>query len=348
MQIAIIGLGRAGTTHVEACERLPNVTVAAAYDPSTNARAAARNRGIRAYSSLSGMLGNEELDAVIICAPPADHVALALQCLQAGLPVLSEKPLTVGVTDALTLLRQAQRRQRLLQVASKFRHVPEVAALRQLLMASELGEPLSFEVNFCSAVDMTHRWNAIPARSGGGVIIDNGCHAFDIVHFLFGGVTDVQATALRAKQAVGVEDSAALLVRTPQGLIGQINLSWSWNSERDAYVSVRGTRGTVEIGWQSSRIKRVAGDWLGLGGAYSKIDAHQRMHATFLEAVAHRGAPWISPAECVNVVSTVEAAYRSVRSGEWERVTRYADTANGLIVAADEDEVQPARLGGRH
>ena len=92
MQIAIIGLGRAGTTHVEACEKLPGVRVAAAYDPSTNARAAARSRGIRAYSSLSGMLGNEELDAAIICAPPADHVALALQCLQAGLPVLSEKP----------------------------------------------------------------------------------------------------------------------------------------------------------------------------------------------------------------------------------------------------------------
>ena len=199
MQIGILGLGRAGMTHLEACQKLPGISVAAAYDPSASARAAARNRGIRAYSSLSGLLGNEELDAITICAPPADHVALALQCLQAGLPVLSEKPLTIGVNDALTLLRQAQRRQRLLQVASKFRHVPEIAALRQLLKAGELGEPLFFEINFCSAVDMTHRWNAIPARSGGGVIIDNGCHAFDIVHFLFGGVTDVQATALRAE-----------------------------------------------------------------------------------------------------------------------------------------------------
>jgi predicted dehydrogenase len=345
MRIGIIGLGRAGATHLDACEQLDGVSVTAAYDPSTAARQAARARGIASYSSLSRMLANEELDAVTICAPPADHVATALQCLQAGLPVLCEKPLAITVADALTLMRQAHRRHRLLQVASKFRHVPEITALRTLLAAGEIGEPLHFEISFCSAVDMTHRWNAVPARSGGGVIIDNGCHAFDIVHFLFGGVTHVQATALRQAQAVAVEDSASILIRTGSGVTGEARLSWSWNSGRDAYVSVQGKRGSVEIGWQASRMKRLPGDWLQLGGAYSKLEAHRRMQTAFLDAVSGRGRPWISSAECINVAATVEASYRSLQSGEWQRVARYTETSRGLEIADDEAAEIPARVG---
>jgi predicted dehydrogenase len=320
MRLGIIGLGRAGLVHLEASTAVSGVEVAAVYDPAPEARRAAAAAGIESYADLSHMLDTARLDAVTICAPPADHAPLVLDCLERGLHVLCEKPLATTTHDAVEMFDSARRRRRALFVASKFRHVPEVILARELIDSGELGEPVSFAVSFCSAVDMAGRWNADRARAGGGVIIDNGCHAFDIVHFLFGSVTRVHGIQLKPVQRLAVEDSATVRVWAGEGVIGNVDLSWSWSTGHDTYLVVQGTRGTVEVGWRRSRLRIDGHEWRDIGAPYSKIDAHRRMHARFLESVTAGGTPWILPAECLSVAATVDAAYRSLRSGNWERI----------------------------
>ncbi len=320
MRIGLIGLGRAGGVHFDAWRLVTGSRVVAVCDPSPIARRRARDLGIRTYSDPGVMLESRELDAVTIAAPPADHADLAVQCLERGLHVLCEKPLALTTWDALKMLQTASRRRLVLLLATKFRHVPELAAARDMIASGKIGDPVAFEVSFCSPVYMSRRWNSQHARAGGGVIIDNGCHAFDIVSYLFGSVTRVQAYLHKSQQRLAVEDGATIQVRAGDGVIGKLDVSWSLSTGRDSYVTVYGSKGTIEIGWRNSRVKLGASDWQPLGGAYDKIDAHRRMLSCFVETCTGGGTPWISTVECLRTVAAVEAAYRSIHSGGWEWV----------------------------
>lgn len=318
-RIGIIGLGRAGQIHFDALRTLPGAQVAAVCDPSAAARQRAADAGVPAYESLEAMLAAAPLDGVVVCTPPADHAAVTLRCLADGLHVLCEKPLAFSTWDVLTMLQAANRAQRKVLVASKFRHVPEVRQVAALLAAGELGEPIAFEISFCSQVDMRERWNVQPALSGGGVIVDNGCHAFDIVSYLFGNIRRVHATRLRRLQPIEVEDSATLQVWAGDGVVGKVDVSWSLPAARDSYLVVQGSRASIEVGWTGAFLRRVGEPPRAIGGAYDKLAAHQSMQRGFLGAIGNETAPWISASECLQVTAAVDAAYRSLESGatEW-------------------------------
>jgi predicted dehydrogenase len=215
------------------------------------------------------------------------------------------------------MVRGASAARRHLLLATKFRHVDDLVRARRLIGEGAIGVPIRFEIEFASLVDMTRRWNSDPRLSGGGVIIDNGCHAFDIVNFLFGSVIGVLATELKRVQTIGVEDSAAILVTASRGLIGTINLSWSLPSSVGPYVRVHGTAGSIEVSWQGSHVCRPAKAPEAIGSGYDKVAAHRRMMQEFCGVVRGARRPWISPGDALRTVAAVDAAYRSIWRGGW-------------------------------
>lgn len=320
MRVGIIGLGGAGKMHLGAWRATEGIEVVAACDPMLATRRWARSEGLRAFTDPIEMVERAQLDIVSICTPPMQHAPVAIACLEAGVHVLCEKPLTITTGTALRMLRAASRTDRHLLMATKFRHVHDLRAARELIAAGEIGEPVAFEIDFSSKVDMSTRWNSRRMLSGGGVVIDNGCHALDIVTFLFDPVSRVQATRLKSLQDIAVEDSATMLVAAGKGLIGRIEVSWSLNTLRETYVTVYGSKATIEIGWRGSRL-RVAGEPAReIGPGYDKHVAHQQMMAAFRDLVVGKGRPWISPGEVMRTVAAVEAAYRSMRTGGWVNV----------------------------
>jgi len=320
MRVGIIGVGRAGRIHLDAWRTVDGVEVAAIADRAPALRRWARETGLRSYSDPLDMIARESLDAVSICTPPIYHAQVAIACLERNLDVLCEKPLAVTGHDALRMLRTAARMQRHLVLATKFRHVPDLVRARELIAAGAIGEPIAFEIDFSSMVDMSTRWNSRRALAGGGVVIDNGCHAFDIVAFLFGTVARVHATRLKPVQAIAVEDSATVLVAASGGLVGRIDLSWSLATGRETYVTIYGSAGTIEVGWRGSRLRPANGPAEPIGPGYDKGEAHRLMVAAFRDLVAGKAPPWISPGEMLRTIAAVEAAYRSLRSGGWTAV----------------------------
>ncbi len=336
VNLGIVGFGRAGGVHLDALNELGNVAVSAISDPSDDARQRAAGLGLGAYATPNEMFDSCELDAVMICTPPSEHAAIANYALEKGLHVLCEKPLATTSADALSMLKAASREKRHLLLATKFRHVEDIRAARDLIASGEIGEPLGFDVSFCSRVDMSGRWNSDRHLSGGGVIIDNGCHAFDIVSYLFGTVTRVQATALKPLQEIDVEDSATIQVRATHGVIGKIDLSWSFFTGRDSYLTVQGSEGIIEVGWATARFKRDNGEWQPLnGGRYDKIGSHSRMFGSFVDVISspESAAPWISSVEALRTVAAVDAAYKSMETGTWEWVDTRAIQDNREVEA---------------
>lgn len=317
MRVGVIGLGRAGQVHLDAWQKIEEVRVVAACDPAVSSRRRARQIGLAAYADPLAMLAREQLDAVSIASPPLHHAPIAIACMHAGVDVLCEKPLAINGRAALRMTDAAARSGRTLLLATKFRHVPDLVAARELIAAGEIGDPVAFEIDFSSPVDMSKRWNVRKGMSGGGVIIDNGCHAFDIVSFLFGTVTRVQATRLKPVQSVPVEDSATVLVAAERGLIGRIDLSWSLATGRQTYVTVYGSKGTIDIGWRGSKLKVIGKPERDIGPGYDKATAHELMMRAFVDVLQGRGEPWITAGEGLRTVAAVEAAYHSLRSGGW-------------------------------
>ena len=319
-RVGIVGFGRIADTHYEAWKANEGVEVTSVCDDSPLARERARSMGMTAYDTIEKLLKSEGLDAVSVCSPPAFHPSQTIELLNQGVAVLCEKPLAVDLESAQSLIDAAAKSKVAFQLATKFRHVPEIRKARDLIKHGVIGDPLTFHVEFSSSVDMQYRWNSQPKLSGGGVLIDNGCHAVDTVRFLLSGIVKIQGVPLRPMQNLNVEDSAMMLATTECGATGKITLSWSMKSWGDTYLSVQGTRGMIQIGWKKSYLHVEGEAPVEIGSGYSKFGSHKRMMGLFKELVQGSNEPWITNEEALASSTVIEAAYRSMQTSRWARV----------------------------
>ncbi len=314
VRLLLVGCGGISAAYLQALAGAPGLALAAVVEPDP---ARATPAGAPRFASVAAWrAAGPTCDAALVLTPPATHEAIAIELLAAGLHVLCEKPLAPTVAAAERMLAAARAAGRLLMMGSKFRYTPDVAQAHRLLREGACGDVVLYENVFCSHVDMTRRWNADPAQSGGGVLIDNGCHSVDIARFLLGPIARVQAQFGRRAQDVAVEDTARLLFASRSGALGSIDLSWSVHKETDSYVRVHGTGGTVEVGWRASRWKPVGGAWRAIGSGYDKVAAFAGQLADFAGAIAG-SAPVIGDADAMASVVVVDCAYRSARESRW-------------------------------
>lgn len=322
--IVLVGCGTIGNAYLQALARVPSLRLVAAVDPVPQARAAvAAAHGVPVFQDLDEVDRNgPALGAAIVLAPPDHHEGLSCSLLERGMHVLCEKPFAPTVAAAERMLAAARRAGRRLMLGSKFRYTPDVTAARHLLDQGACGEVVLYENVFCSHVDMTRRWNSQRARSGGGVLIDNGCHSVDLARYLLGPIARVQAQFGKRVQPIEVEDTARILFTSDSGALGSIDLSWSLHKETEAYVRIHGTQGTIEIGWRASRWKAAGGAWTPFGSGYDKVGAFAAQLANFADCVLGRQAPVIADADALASVVVVDCAYRAAAEERWIAVPR--------------------------
>jgi predicted dehydrogenase len=205
-----------------------------------------------------------------------------------------------------------------LTMASKFRYVEAIIRAKGIVMSGILGEIILFENAFTSRVDMTSRWNADPAISGGGVLIDNGTHAVDLMHYFFGPLAEVQVVEGERSQGLPVEETVRLSVRSVSGVIGSSDLSWSIDKELDSYMNIYGSHGTVAVGWRESKYWQSSSrDWVVFGNGYNKTEAFRRQIDNFAKAVQGEAVLRITAEDAVASVEVIEAAYAALHRNHW-------------------------------
>lgn len=322
LKFGIIGAGAIAQTYAQAFEKCEIARVVAVADVRAQAaRALAEGLRCPSYDSYQALAENVELEAVVICTPPSTHTEIGLYFLDRKVHLLCEKPFTTNSDSAREMLATAKKNGMLLTMASKFRYVTDVVRAKSMVMSGVIGDIILFENAFTSRVDMSARWNANPEISGGGVLIDNGTHSVDITRYFLGPLAEVDVVEGKRSQGLPVDETVRVFVRSMDGVMGSIDLSWSINKELESYINIYGSRGAVSVGWKESKYRLSSSrEWVVFGKGYDKIQAFRSQIENFSRAILGTEKLLINGEDALASVEVIEAAYTALKRHRWTAV----------------------------
>jgi len=225
-QAAVIGLGSIAPVHIKALDDL-GIQITAICDSKQDVAAAlAKDRGCAYYTDYEKMLDAGGFDVLHNCLPHYLHAPVTIAALDRGIHVVCEKPMATTVADAKKMIAAAKASGAKLEIIFQNRYNTSVQAIKSALDSGTLGRVLGgfLQVTwhrseaYYSNNDWRGRWDT----EGGGVLINQSIHTFDLMNYLLGDPTAVHASvANRAHPGIEVEDVA-------EGVIayGDVNVSF--------------------------------------------------------------------------------------------------------------------------
>jgi predicted dehydrogenase len=335
LKFGIVGAGMVAQAYVQAFERCVCAELVGLADKRIEAaRAMAERVKCRSYETLENMVDDCKPDAVVVCTPPAYHPEMCIKLLNRQIHVLCEKPFSIDIQDAYRMISAARKNGMKLTMASKFRFVKDVVQAKSMVASGILGELMLFENVFASRVEMGSRWNSIPSISGGGVLIDNGTHSVDLMCYFLGPLSDVHVLEGKRSQNLQVEETVTMFVRSLDGVIGSIDLSWSIDKQRESYLDIYGSRGAISIGWKESKyLDYSRKDWAVFGQGYDKSQAFHSQIENFSKAIRGEERLLLNDEEALGSVRVIEAAYRALRQSQWVSVMPLQETSSQDVAA---------------
>lgn len=191
IRVALLGAGYIAPWHADAVRATPGLRLVAVCDRSeAAARGLASTYGIAWYTDLEALIAAGVCDAVHILTPPPVHRDLAQRCLEGGLHVLVEKPVTLSVADLDAISVAADRSRRTLGVCHNFLGLPSWQRLKGRVQAGDLGLVSSLQVNWSLPLPPLRSgpygiWLMRDARN---LLLELGPHPFSLAVDLFGAL----------------------------------------------------------------------------------------------------------------------------------------------------------------
>jgi myo-inositol 2-dehydrogenase/D-chiro-inositol 1-dehydrogenase len=263
LRVAVLGVGMMGADHVARLHsRISGVRVVVVSDAFAEKaeQVAAEVTGCRVVGDPLAAIADPEVDAVVIATPGQFHQEQVLACIERGIPVLCEKPLTMDAESSLAVVRAedayaARTGRRLVQVGFMRRFDPEYAELRALIESGELGEPL--------VVHCAHRNAAVPPHFTSEMMItDSVVHEVDVARFLLDeeivAVTVLRPRATRHAVA-GQSDPLLVVFEMASGRIVDVECFVSTGVAYEVRTEVVAEDGTAMIGLDLGLVRQTGG-----------------------------------------------------------------------------------------
>jgi myo-inositol 2-dehydrogenase/D-chiro-inositol 1-dehydrogenase len=220
--IAFLGVGRMGTTHLRNLAAISgvNVGVVADRDIAAAQHGQALARAERATDDIAGAIRAADVDAVLIATSTGSHADLIEQCVRAGKPVWCEKPVALTLEDTRRVAQIAEASGVPVMIGFMRRFDPGYAAAQRKISAGEIGRVERFRALSCDFTPPPLGF----IKTSGGIFVDMLVHDFDMARFLVGEIEEVSAWggALIDPGYVdaGDVDTAVAMLRFAGGALG--------------------------------------------------------------------------------------------------------------------------------
>ncbi|HEY2042435.1 MAG TPA: Gfo/Idh/MocA family oxidoreductase [Jatrophihabitans sp.] len=195
------------------------------------------------HSSYESLVSDPDVDAVYVATPHPMHRDSALLAIQAGKPVLVEKPFTMSATQAEELVAAAAVADVLLMEAMWTRFLPHMAEVRRLLEDGALGEMVTVTADHGQWFPRDPEFRLFAPELGGGALLDLGVYPISFASMVLG--TPARVVALSSPTFTGVDGQTSILMGYEGGAQAVLNCTSSAVSETRA--SIVGTEARIEI-----------------------------------------------------------------------------------------------------
>ena len=315
-RVGLIGTGFIGDIHAAAFKSVPEAeVVAVASPPPGQAKAFAGERGIpKAFQDYRDLLALKEVDVVTLGIPNYLHAPVAIDAAKAGKHVICEKPLCRTLEEADRMIDACRKAGVLLMYAEELCFAPKYVRARQLAEEGALGRVFlvkQSEEHF--GPHMPWFWDV--EKSGGGVLLDMGCHSIEYARWLFGkpkvkSVFAGMGTYVHGDKTKG-EDHSFCIVEYEGGRTALAENSWAKQGGVDDRCEIYGSKGFT-------RADLLRGSSLltysetGYGYAVEKAATTQGYTFTMFEELWNYGFPQ----EMAHFVRCVQGKETPVETGE--------------------------------
>ncbi len=272
-KVAIIGTGWIAEAHAESYLNQPDVEIVALADLIPGKAAAfAKQYGLenaRIYGHHTEMLAAEkELDAVSVCTYNRTHAECTIDCLNAGINVLLEKPMCVTTEEAVEIMRAEKKSGKLLSIGFQPRMDANMQMIRKIVQSGELGEIYYIQTGGGRRRGIPNSTFIENKTAGLGALGDIGCYALDVALNAIGypkpltvtGYTsnffgtnvmymkpDKDHTAQENADRFSVDDFAAGFIRLEGGIMLDFRIAWAMHVDTPGDTIIMGKKAALRI-----------------------------------------------------------------------------------------------------
>ena len=333
--VGIIGSQFISSIHAEALRAYPHADIRAVASPTAgHAKAFAERLSIPHHlTDYKKMLAMPEIDMVVVGAPNDLHCQITLDAAAAGKHVVMEKPMCLNLAEADQMIGACRKANVKLMYAEELCFVPKYVRLKQLLDSGALGKPtLVKQSEKHDGPHAPHFWDV--ERSGGGVVMDMGCHGIEFFRWMLGRPKVQSVYAHMTRNVHGDktrgEDNAILLLEFPNGVTALAEESWTKMGGMDDRAEVHGSQGVAyadllhgnaietysAVGYDYAVEK--AGSTKGWSFTIYEEAWNYGFHgemAHFVDCVQNDRKPLVTGEDGRAVLEVIFAAYESARTG---------------------------------
>jgi predicted dehydrogenase len=251
IRFGFVGAGRRGLNHIKVASQFEEVSLEAVCDvDEKRLQEVASTYNVRIYKNLDEMLENERLDVAVISTPTPLHVSQTIKCLESGLNVLLEKPISLDIGEANKLLKIVRESDRIVAVGFQLRYSNLADKVREAIDE----DTLSMITGYWYWTIPLVGWIRLRSQ-GGGQMVDQAIHLIDLARFFAGEVESVYAAYTERgrnteeDRAMGFDNWASYVVslKFENGVVGCIYSTYAlypgiFRATEDSSVEDKATR----------------------------------------------------------------------------------------------------------
>lgn len=298
-------------------------------DDEARGKAAADRAGVGWFGSEATLL-DAGLDGVLVTSVNSDHRRLTELAAAAAVNVLCEKPLATLLSDGRRMVEACAAAGTQLMTCFPMRWSPVVRALRESIDGGAIGHVAFLEgVNTGEVPDVHRQWFVDPRLAGGGAVADHVVHLADLYRWLLGSeAAEVFAVANRIlhDRFDAVETGALISLRFANGVLATIDSSWSKPRAYPTWgglaIEAVGTNGVLTADAFGQHLTLYRDEPRGVDWPFWGSDPNRAMLSEFVAACRDRRKPAVTGLDGLRALEIVDAAYRSIASGEPVRLAR--------------------------